>query len=62
MNDMIDSAKFTDAEKTILQMMFKLTAIVVECGGGYYELSDGYTFSCNELYELAKKLDVDNYY
>ena len=53
--------EFTDSEKEILEMLFKIGFKVIEAQDGYIYPS-GAGFDRNDFYELAEKLGVEEYY
>lgn len=52
---------FTDSEKEILEMLFKIGFKVIEAQDGYIYPS-GVDFDRNDFYKLAEKLGVEEYY
>lgn len=49
---------FTENEKKILSMLFKILNEIIETSGGYLDI-DGESFGRNELFYLSEKIGVD---
>ena len=49
---------FTDDEKKVLTLLFKLFDQILEFSGGYFDTND-HSFDRGDLFRLAEKIGID---
>lgn len=53
--------EFDEQEQIVLKLMFHLMHEIIDYSDGFFTLSSGESFSRNDLWKLAQKLNISDY-
>lgn len=55
----MEEIEFTEAEKELLTLLFKIGDLIIETQDGYFDLRCKPYFDRNDFFSLAEKLGID---